>query len=316
MKSRLLFVLLVLAGCARGDGKGIRASGQVEATEVRVATKVPGNLAKVAVEEGDQVTKGSVLAVLDTVDLALVRSQNAADRDQARANLALMQAGNRKEDIAGGRAVVEQRKADFEAADKELQRQQALLDRELGAQQAVDQARGRRDMAKAALDAANESLARLVKGSRPEEIAGARAAYTRAQAKLEASDAQVEDGVIRSPLDGVVTAKLAESGEYVNAGTGIVVVSDVARPWLTVFVGGADLPKIKVGSVARVYTDAKGDKGREGRVSYVSPTAEFTPRNVQTREERSKLVYRVKIQLDNKDGTFKPGMPADAVFQP
>ena len=316
MKSRLLFVLLVLAGCGRDDGKGIRASGQVEATEVRVAAKVPGNLERVAVEEGDAVTKGSVLAVLDTVDLALVKSQNAADRDQARANLALLQAGSRREDVAGGRAVVAQRKADFEAADKELQRQQALLAKGLGAEKAVDDARGRRDMAKAALDAANESLARLVKGSRPEEIAGARAAYARAQAKLEASEEQVEDGVIRSPLDGVVTAKLAESGEYVNAGTGIVVVSDILHPWLTVFVGGSDLPKVKVGSVARVYTDAKGDKGRDGRVSYVSPTAEFTPRNVQTREERSKLVYRVKIQLDNRDGTFKPGMPADAVFHP
>jgi HlyD family secretion protein len=316
MKSHLLFVLLVLAGCARGDGKGIRASGQVEATEVRVATKVPGNLERVAVEEGDAVTKGSVLAVLDTVDLALVRSQNAADRDQARANLALLQAGSRKEDVAGGRAVVAQRKADFDAADKELTRQQTLLAKGLGAEKAFDDARGRRDMAKAALDAANESLARLVKGSRPEEIAGARAAYSRAQAKLAASEEQVTDGVIRSPLDGVVTAKLAESGEYVNAGTGVVVVSDVVHPWLTVFVGGEDLPKIKVGSTATVYTDAKGDKGRAGRVSYVSPTAEFTPRNVQTREERSKLVYRVKIQLDNRDGTFKPGMPADAVFHP
>ena len=318
MKSRLPFVVLVLvlAGCGGNDGKGIRASGQIEATEVRVAAKVPGNLEQVAVEEGDAVTKGSILAVLDTVDLALVRSQNAADRDQARANLALLQAGSRREDIAGGRAVVAQRKADFEAADKELARQQALLERGLGAEKAVDDARGRRDMAKAALEAANESLARLVRGSRPEEIAAGRAAYARAQAKLEASEEQVEDGIIRSPLDGVVTAKLAESGEYVNAGTGIVVVSDVRRPWLTVFIGGADLPKIKVGSIARVYTDAKGDPGREGRVSYVSPTAEFTPRNVQTREERSKLVYRVKIQLDNKDGTFKPGMPADAVFQP
>jgi HlyD family secretion protein len=140
--------------------------------------------------------------------------------------------------------------------------------------------------------------------------------YARSQAKLEASQAQVDDGVIRAPLDGVVTAKLVESGEYVNAGTGVVVVSDITHPWLTVFVGGDDLPKVKVGDVARVVTDARGDKGREGRISYVSPTAEFTPRNVQTRDERSKLVYRVKILLDNRDGTFKPGMPADAILLP
>jgi HlyD family secretion protein len=120
--------------------------------------------------------------------------------------------------------------------------------------------------------------------------------------------------VISAPLDGVVTAKLVESGEYVNAGAGIVVVSDLKHPWLTVFVGGDDLPKVRVGQAARVITDARGDKGRMGKVSYVSPTAEFTPRNVQTRDERSKLVYRVKILLDNADGTFKAGMPADAIL--
>ena len=312
----LLLVSMLLAGCGGKDSGGIRASGQVEATEVRVATKVPGNLLRVAVEEGDEVKRGDVLAVLDTVDLALVRSQNAADRDQARANLALLNAGSRREDIAGARAVVAQRQADLTGAQKEFDRQAALLERGLGAQKAVDDARVRRDAAAAAHDAAKEALARLVRGSRPEEIAAGRAAYARAQSKLEAAQAQVDDGVIRAPLDGVVTAKLSESGEYVNAGTGIVVVTDLSHPWLTVFVGGDDLPHVKVGDAARVITDAHGDKGREGRVSYVSPTAEFTPRNVQTRDERSKLVYRVKILLDNKDGTFKPGMPADAILLP
>jgi len=319
MNARLaapLLVSILLAGCGGKDAGGIRASGQVEATEVRVATKVPGNLLRVAVEEGDAVRRGDVLAVLDTVDLALVRSQNAADRDQARANLALLNAGSRKEDIAGARALVAQRQADLTAAEQEFDRQSALLERGIGAQKAVDDARGHRDAAAAALDAAKETLARLVKGSRPEEIAAGRAVYARSQAKLEASQAQVDDGVIRAPLDGVVTAKLVESGEYVNAGTGVVVVSDITHPWLTVFVGGDDLPKVKVGDVARVVTDARGDKGREGRISYVSPTAEFTPRNVQTRDERSKLVYRVKILLDNRDGTFKPGMPADAILLP
>jgi HlyD family secretion protein len=268
----------------------------------------------VGVEEGDAVAQGAVIAVLDTVDLALVRSQNAADRDQARANLALVAAGSRKEDVGAARAVVAQRRADLDGAQKELARQETLLERGLGAQKAVDDARVRRDMAKAAVDAASENLARLVKGARPEEIAGARAAYARAQARLEASAEQVGDGVIRSPLAGVVTAKLVESGEYVSAGTGVVVVSDIRHPWLTVFVDGADLPKVKVGSTAKVLTDAHGDKGRTGRVTYVSPTAEFTPRNVQTRDERAKLVYRVKILLDNADGTFKAGMPADAIL--
>jgi HlyD family secretion protein len=93
-----------------------------------------------------------------------------------------------------------------------------------------------------------------------------------------------------------------------------VVIADLEHPWLTAFVTGADLPKVHVGSNARVITDARGDAGRAGVVSWVSPVAEFTPRNVQTRDERAKLVYRVKIRVDNPDGALKPGMPADAVI--
>jgi HlyD family secretion protein len=257
-----------------------------------------------------------VLAVLDTVDLGLARSQSAADRDMARANFALVAAGSRREDIAGAAAEVARRRADLDGAEKDYTRQLALLERGLGAQKAVDDARVRRDMASAAVTSAEETLARLKHGARPEEIASARAAFQHAQAKFAAADTQVSDAVVRSPIQGVVTTKLVESGEYVNAGTGIVVVTDLARPWLTVFVSDVDLPGIRVGQIARVHTDAKGDPGREGRVSYISPTAEFTPRNVQTRDERAKLVYRVKIQLDNRDGAFKPGMPADAVLLP
>jgi HlyD family secretion protein len=309
-----LLAAFLVTGCGSGDRAGIHASGQVEATEVRVATKVPGNIARLAVEEGDSVAQGAVLAVLDTIDLSLARSQTAADRDQASANLALLTAGSRREDIGAARAEVARRAADLDGAEKDFARLQALLDRGLAAQMAVDDARVRRDMAKAALASAQEMLARLVKGSRPEEIAAARAGLARAQARLQAADTQVDDGIVRSPLAGVVSSKLVEAGEFVNAGTGLVVVTDLAHPWLTVFVGGADLPKVKVGQVARVTTDAPGDKGRDGRVSYVSPTAEFTPRNVQTRDEREKLVYRVKILLDNQDRLYKPGMPADAVI--
>jgi len=307
-------MMLVLAGCARDDRDGIRASGQVEATEVRVATKVPGTLAKVAVEEGDVVAQGATLAVLDTVDLALARGQARGDRDQAQANLALLTAGSRSEDVHAARAEVELRRSDLEGAQKTLDRVQPLVERGLGSQQNLDDARVRRDVAQSALAAAEQSLARLEHGARPQEIAAARAALARSQARFDAADQQIHDCTVQSPLAGVVTSKLVESGEYVTAGTGLVVVSDLARPWLTVFVGGADLPRVHVGQSARVTTDTRGDRPREGRVSYVSPTAEFTPRNVQTRDERTKLVYRVKILLTNQDGAFKAGMPADALI--
>jgi HlyD family secretion protein len=308
-------LLLVLAGCGARDPGAIHASGQVEATEVRVATKVPGTVSKLAVEEGDVVAQGAVLAVLDTVDLALARGQAKGDLGQAQANLALLTAGSRAEDVRAARAEVDLRRADLDGAQKTYDRVRPLVERGLSPQQSLDDALVRRDVARSALAAAEQSLARLEHGARPEEIAAARAALARAQARWEATDQQIKDCSVLSPLAGVVTSKLTESGEYVTAGTGLVVVSDLARPWLTVFVGGADLPRVHVGQAALVTTDAKGDRPREGRVIYVSPTAEFTPRNVQTRDERTKLVYRVKILLANQDGAFKAGMPADAVIQ-
>ena len=258
--------------------------------------------------------QGATLAVLDTVDLALARGQARGDLGQAQANLALLTAGSRDEDVRAGRAEVELRRSDLEGAQKTLDRVQPLVERGLGSQQNLDDARVRRDVAQSALAAAEQSLARLEHGARPQEIAAARAALARSQARFDAADQQIHDCTVQSPLAGVVTSKLVESGEYVTAGTGLVVVSDLARPWLTVFVGGADLPRVHVGQSARVTTDTRGDRPREGRVSYVSPTAEFTPRNVQTAEGRATTVYAIELMVQDPEGKLKPGMPADVTF--
>jgi HlyD family secretion protein len=308
----LLLAVGLAAGCARDDGRSVRASGQVEATEVRLATKVAGVVAALTVEEGDTVRTGQVIAVLDTVDLALARRQAAADLAQADAGLALALAGSRAEDIAAARAAVAQKQSDFDGARRDEVRATALFASGAIAAKARDDATLRRDMAQAALDQAREAERRAVRGSRPEEIAAMRAARDRARARLDAVAQQVADATVRSPLDGLVSEKLVEAGEMVNAGAGIVILTDIAHPWLTAFVTGDDLPRVRIGGKALVTTDAEGDPGRPGVVAAIASTAEFTPRNVQTRDERARLVYRVKIRLENADGRFKPGMPADA----
>jgi HlyD family secretion protein len=300
------------AGCARDDGGAVLASGQIEATEVRLATKVAGVVAAIAVEEGDSVRAGQVVAMLDTVDLALARRQAAADLAQAEAGLDLARAGSRAEDIAAARAAVAQKRSDFDGAERDDIRAEALLASGSVSAKARDDARVRRDMAAAALAQAQEAERRAVRGSRPEEIAAARAARDRAAARLEAVAQQVADATVRAPLDGIVSEKLVEAGELVGAGSGIAIITDITHPWLTAFVTGEDLPRLRLGGKARVTTDARGDAGHDGVVAAIASTAEFTPRNVQTRDERARLVYRVKIRLENADGRFKPGMPADA----
>ena len=168
-------------------------------------------------------------------------------------------------------------------------------------------------MAAARLRAGEEGLGRLRAGARAEEKDAARARLASVEARIAQIEQQVEDAVVRSPLDGIVTEKIAEPGELLQIGSGLCVVTDLAHAWLTVYLPEADLGRIRIGQKAQVVTD--GGQSREGSLTFVASKAEFTPRNVQTKDERVKLVYRIKIGLDNQDGLFKPGMPAEARLQ-
>jgi HlyD family secretion protein len=306
---------LALAACARdGDEGVIVASGHVEATEVRVATEVAGTLASVEVEEGDRVTAGQVLARVDTTDLELALAGARAERGQAEAELRLRLAGARREDIGEARALVQRAQAELDGAGRDFERMEGLLASGSGTEKARDDARARRDAAAASVKAARERLSRLQAGSRREEIDAARARVAAADARIAQLEQQVRDAVVTSPVEGTVTEKLAEKGELAARGTGVAVVSDLVRPWLTVYVPEPDLGRVRIGQEAEVRTD--DGQVRTGRVAAVASKAEFTPRNVQTRDERVKLVYKLKIGLPNPDGLFKAGMPAEARIRP
>jgi HlyD family secretion protein len=316
--SRVLTVLLAaLAGAACGRGKEtdvIAASGHVEATDVRLSAKVPGHVEVMNLEEGDRVTAGQEVARIDTTDVRLALAAAVAERAQADALRRLLLAGSRPEDIAEGEAQVERARADLRGAQEELDRMEKLLASGSGTDKSRDDARTRRDVAAASREAAQERLRKLRAGSRPEEIEAAVARVAGADARIAQLQQQVADAVVKSPVDGVVTEKIAETGELVTQGTGLLVVTELARPWLNIYLPEPDLGRIRLGQEAEVATDA--GQRRTGRVTFVSPQAEFTPKNVQTPEERAKLVYKVKIELENADGLFKPGMPAEARLRP
>lgn len=307
----LLLAALAATACGRqGDSDAVRASGHVEATDVRISTKVAGRLEKFPIDEGMVVRAGQEIARIDTTDIALVLAQARAETEQAAADLALRLAGARREDIAELESQIDSVRADLVGAERDLGRAQALLDKGSGTQKAADDARTRRDMIAAKLGAMKQSLARMKAGSRAEEIAASRARLAAMEARIAQLEQQMKDAEVASPLDGVVTEKLVEPGELLAAGAALVVVSDLARPWLTVYVGEPDLGKIRLGAAAEVRTDDA--QVRQGTISFIASKAEFTPKNVQTRDERVKLVYKVKIALSNDDGLFKPGMPAEA----
>jgi HlyD family secretion protein len=311
----LVSLTFALAACGIGarseeDPNRLAASGHVEATDVRISTKVGGRLESFPIQEGDTVAAGQLLARIETVDLELAVAQGRAERGAAEAELNLRVAGPSREEIAQAQAGVKRAEADLAGAQKDLERMQGLLDRGSGTTKSRDDARTRRDVAAATLEGQREGLRRLKVGSRREEIEAARARVAAADAGIAQLEQRLKDATVTSPLAGVVTEKLAQPGEILQAGSPLCVVTDLAHAWVTVFVPGPDLARLRLGQPATVVTD--DGQTRQGRIKYIASQAEFTPKNVQTRDERVKLVYEIKIALDNGDGLFKPGMHAEA----
>jgi HlyD family secretion protein len=322
----LVSTLLAVHGCSEEPpSNSLRVSGNVEATEVNVAADVGGRIVELLVEEGDRVTSGSVVARLDTRETALQIDRARAERANADAQLRLLQAGSRPEEIAQASAQADAAVADvttveaeLKSAQLDLDRFEALLRANAGsrkqrddAQARVDVAQERRRAAQERVRAARETVARLQSGARREEIEGARARVAAADAQIATLQKSLADAEVIAPLTGVVTQKLADAGEIVARGMPLVVITDLDRAWANLFVPEPLVPRVTLGQPATVLTDAGGD-GLPGKVTFVSPRAEFTPRNVQTAEERSKLVYRIKVSVDNSAGVLKQGMPVDA----
>ena len=321
----LAFVFLVAAACNRqpaaADG---RVSGYVEATEVRVAAEVGGRLLEVKIAEGDRVSAGDVIARVDTADVDIAITRAEAERDQASAQLALLRAGSRPEDIRqatsqlqSSQADVRGAQAELDAAAADLERFEGLLRVNAGSVKQRDDAKTRRDVAQARVRAAQEraqaaadGLARVRSGARPQEIDGARARVAAAEAQIAALRKNAADALLKSPVSGIVTAKLLDAGEMAAPRAAVAVVTDLDHAWANLYVDERLVPQLKIGQAATIVTDA--GQRLPGTITFISPKAEFTPRNVQTAEERSKLVYRVKVTTDNKAGILKPGMPVEA----
>jgi len=321
-----LVLLLAVAACkAPPPATSVRASGTVEATDVQVAPEVGGRLVTLAVAEGQRVNAGDVVATLDTTNTTLALKRAQAERERAVAQLALLEAGSRVEDVRQAEAQV--RAADAEVAgarddlahaEADLQRFETLLASKSGSAKQRDDAATRRDAAKARVQAgeertraAQEVVTRLRRGARPQEIAAARASVSAVDAQIATLEQQAKDATVVAPMSGIVTQTLADVGEILAPRVPIATIVDLDRAWANVYIDEPMVPRITLGQAATLYTDA-GGQGIPGTITYVSPKAEFTPRNVQTAEERSKLVYRIKVTVDNKAGVLKQGMPVEA----
>ena len=288
-----------------------------------------------------QQTKKSIDWQRETVagDEALKRAQ----LQQAQAHLEELLAGSRPQEIHQARAAVSDAQAQQQQARLDWERAQTLFKNDDISRSQYDQFRTRFESTGAALQRVKEQLALVQEGPRKEDIAAARAQVSAAQAALRLSQAnrleverrqqeldarraeveraraqvgitnvQLSDTVARTPIDGVVMVKSAEPGEVLAAGTTVVTIGDIDHPWVRAYVNERDLGRVKLGMPARVTSDSYPGKFYNGHVSFISPEAEFTPKQIQTREERVKLVYRIKIDVENPQRELKSNMPVEA----
>jgi HlyD family secretion protein len=301
-------------GCSAGRQAGaIHASGHIEATEVRVAAKVGGRLLSLPLWEGDKVKAGDVIARLDTVDAEHDLARARAELHGADAELRLLLAGTRREDIQRAEAELARAEADLAGATLDLNRLEGLANRGTATLKARDDARTRKEMLERIAAGDRAELEKLKAGPRPQEIDQARAQRAAAAATVAIIEQRITDATVLAPSDGVITSRASEPGEVLPPGALLYVLTDIAHPWLNVYVDEPALAFIRLGEPVTVRVDGRRESFT-GKVTYVSQVAEFTPKNVQTPEERAKLVFRVKVGLENPQGVFKPGMPADAYF--
>jgi len=289
----------------------IKASGVVEATEMRLGFTLSGKIDKLAVEEGQWVEKGQMIAALDARELYSLAERDKARLKEAQAILERLKAGARIEEIRKAGAAVEQARAELGKARRDLERARSIHESGSMSDSDFDAIKSAFDITKAGFDSAVEQLKLLKAGTRKEDIRAAEYSVAQAREALRASETRLSDAVINSPVDGVVLRKDAEVGEVVGAGMPICTIGDLRRPWIKVYVREERLGLVKLGQRAEVSVDSYPGKVYEGLVERISSEAEFTPKSVQTQEERVKLVFWVKVRVENPEGELKPGMPAD-----
>lgn len=300
-----------------------RFSGTVEITDVNISFKVSGRLKCILFEEGEKIEKGDMVAELDDKDELISLSAAKANLEYKKVTLDAVLAGSRVQEIKSARASVymalaaqKRAVADVNQAKNDRDRYKKLFDSKGVSQRdyevyetAYIKALSAEKEAFESVQRAKENLSLVVEGSRSEDIKKAEAVVVIAEEEVKKAEAALEYTKIYSPINGKVLTKPAEVGEFVQPGGVIITAGDIQNAWVRGYISQKILGKIKIGQKVKIYSDSYPEKVYEGVVSYIGEEAEFTPKSVETDEERVKLMFRIKVTVDNKDEELKPGMP-------
>jgi HlyD family secretion protein len=282
-KTHILVFLLIgisvffVISCSKKNANLVTGSGTIEVTEYDVASKIPGRIGWLGVDEGDQVNEGQIIVKLTTRELTAEKNRAQASLNAANAQISSI-------------------KAQLKYLSTELKRVEALYKKGGASQQQLDLLKSQTDSAIAQLNAAI-------------------AMKQQAESALKLAEIQYDESMIAAPISGVVLTKNYERGDVVMPGSTIYTLGNLHRPWIKIYVSDTDLGKVWLGQHVHLTVDSFPNKVFDGVVEQIANKAEFTPHDVQTKEDRTSLVFAVKVYIDNKEMLLKPGMPADAVFE-
>jgi HlyD family secretion protein len=324
MRRRIAIVvvlLLVLGGgwyfgrdylAPRHDDKTLVLLGNVDIRQVDLSFKVDGRIVKMAVDEGDAVKPGQLLASLDKTyfqnDLVVAKARQAMQA----ANVAKLEHGSRPEEIAQAKATVALYRTTTELNQQTFDRQAQLVKEGNTSRQSYDNAIAALRQSQAQLNVGEQASRLIEVGPRQEDIDAARAQLALEDGNVTVGERRLQDADLMAPGAGVILTRAQEPGAIVAAGTPVFALTITSPVWVRAYVGEPDLGRIHPGMRAEVTTDAGPGKIYHGTIGFISPVAEFTPKSVETRELRTDLVYRLRIVVENPDDGLRQGMPVTA----
>lgn len=293
---------------SRDGGSTLVLYGNVDIREVELAFRVPGRLVEMDVDEGETVKAGQPIARIDPKPYEDALAIAEAGVSQARANLDKLESGARPQEVQQARAAVREAEAAARDAASNYERQAGLVESGASSQRVLDAAAAQRDATAARLAAAREALALAEEGFRSEDITAAKANLAAAIARHDQAKTQLDDTRLEAPSDGTLLARVREPGSMLMQGEPVYSLSLDHPVYVRAYVSEPDLGSVAPGTMVEITTDS-ADKTYEGRIGFVSPRAEFTPKSVETAELRTDLVYRLRIVVADADSRLRQGMP-------
>ncbi|VAW79980.1 ABC-type efflux pump membrane fusion component YbhG [hydrothermal vent metagenome] len=296
------------------EGNTLTLYGNVDMREIQLAFMVQDRIAELNINEGEHVTQGQLLGHLDTTRFESAVQEQEARLEQARQQLKELEAGSRPQEIRKAKADVAAAQASLVDAKQTYKRIQKLVRDKISPQQNLDDARSKLDVAQARLDVAKEALSLALEGPRKETIAAARASVSQIEAQLKLAHKNLADSQLLAPANGVIRSRILEPGDIASPTRPVFTLAKLEPVWIRTYVPETRLGRVVPGMQAKISSDSYPGKTYPGWVGYISPTAEFTPRNVETPTLRTRLVYQVWVYACNPDDELRLGMPATVVL--